>query len=230
MDTCLAGWNAVVNYLVGAAFGPGGSGHFPNETITDWLMNADIGTLENLMQSYGIDYGYTYTPPPGYTMPLPSGATDLKSPAARAGLCQHWQTCYTPPSEYSTVSLNPAIGVRLAWDRWNNVYVYLFLSTSPGISVTVGNIRIRDEAEWKEIESLAADQQELATQTFLRGKSDGTCLSGGVGACLAQNGSDSYALEGGFAFAPALSMEMSVGGMLYDAGSPKPWAWQRWFR
>jgi len=96
MDTCLAGWNAIVNYLVGAAFGPGGSGHFPNETITEWLMNADIGTLENLMGSYGIDYGYTWSPPQGYFVPGPSGAIDSKSPKARTGMCQYWQSCYEP--------------------------------------------------------------------------------------------------------------------------------------
>ena len=66
MDTCLSAWNSVTSYLFGTAFGPGGSGHFPNEMVSDWLANADIGTLEKVMQNFGIDYGYVYTPPQGY--------------------------------------------------------------------------------------------------------------------------------------------------------------------
>ena len=96
MDTCIAGWNAVVNYLAGAAYGPGGSGEFPNATVADWLMNADISTLEKLMGSYAIGYGYTWTPPQGYFTSGWRGGTDLKSPAARAGVCQYWQGCYEP--------------------------------------------------------------------------------------------------------------------------------------
>jgi len=96
MDTCIAGWNAVVNYLAEAAYGPGGSGEFPNATVADWLMNAEISTLEKLMASYGIGYGYTWTPPQGYSMSGWRGGTDLKSPAVRAGVCQYWQGCYEP--------------------------------------------------------------------------------------------------------------------------------------
>lgn len=94
MDTCVAGWNAVVNYLTGAAYCPGCSGNFPNELVNDWLLNADIGTLENLMEVMGIDYGYTWTPPQGYA--TSSGAMSLRSPEARAGVCQYWQSCFEP--------------------------------------------------------------------------------------------------------------------------------------
>ena len=90
METCLSAWNSVSNYLFGAAFGPGGSGHFPNELISDWLANADISTLENLMQSYGIEYGYTYAPP--------ARISELTLPISRAenATCQYWQSCYEP--------------------------------------------------------------------------------------------------------------------------------------
>ena len=228
MDTCLAGWNAVTNYLAGAAYGPGGSGHFPNELVNDWLLNADIGTLENLMEVMGIDYGYTWTPPQGYAMP--SGGMSLRSPEARAGVCNYWQNCYQPPAEYSSVSLSLGAGVRLTWDRWDNVYVYFLMSTYPGGSVTAGNIRIKSEGEWADIEDLAVDEQELATQAFLGGSGHGTCLAAGVAACVAQSTYGDYALEGGFALPPGLSMDETIGGILYDANSEWPWFWQRWYR
>ena len=88
MVTCLSAWNSVANYLYGAAFGPGGSGNFPNELVSDWLANADIGMLENLMKSYGIDYGFVYAPP---ILPSRSGPRKYNKGAAT---CQYWQGCY----------------------------------------------------------------------------------------------------------------------------------------
>jgi len=96
MDTCVAGWNAVVNYLSSVTYGAGGNGQFPNKETTEWLMNADIATVEGLMRAYGIDYGYTWAPPQGYQASSWSGRRDLKSPEARAEVCDYWQSCYEP--------------------------------------------------------------------------------------------------------------------------------------
>ena len=86
----------MANYLYGAAFGPGGSGHFPNETVSDWLENADISTLENLMEVFGIGYGYTYTPPA--TTSSSSGQSWGNNGITHysVGVCQYWQSCYEP--------------------------------------------------------------------------------------------------------------------------------------
>lgn len=230
METCLSAWTAVANYLSGAAFGPGGSGHFPNELVSDWLANADIGTLENLMDVFGIGYGYTFTPPQGYSSHVPSGAKNLGSPEARAELCQYWQSCYSPPAEYSSIGGNVFIGARVIWDRWDNVYVYFHLSGAPGVSVTAGNIRVSENGEPKEIESLAIDEQEAATEAFLNGTSDGGCGSMGVAACIVGNSAGNYAVEGGFAFPPGLSTDVGYGAMLYNANAPNPWFWQQWFK
>jgi len=92
MDTCVAAWSAVTNYLSGAAFGAGGSGQFPNELVSDWLANADIGTLENLMDVFGIGYGYTFTPPQGYSSSYPTRNARRVS----ENLCDYWESCYEP--------------------------------------------------------------------------------------------------------------------------------------
>ena len=227
MDTCVAAWNAVTNYMDGVFFG---TGVFPDEAVNDWLMNADIATLEKLMKGWGISYGYTWTPPQGYTASRWSGGKSLTSPEFTAGMCNYWQNCYQPPTQYGSISINLWVGVRITWDRWDNVYLYLLMSSSPGVSVTAGNIRKKDEGEWQETEGLAVDEQELATQAFLGGSGHGTCLSAGVAACLAQNSYGGYALEGGFALPPGVSVDESFGGLLYDAGSDRPWPWQRWYR
>ncbi len=224
LETCLSAWNSVANFLYGASFGPGGSGHFPNELVSDWLANADIGMLENLMKSYGIGYGYVYTPPQRYSVPT------ARRSGARQEMCQYWQSCYAPPAEYSSIGGNIFVGPRIIWDRWDNVYLYFHLSSSPGVSVTAGNIRVHDSGGTKEIESLAVDEQETAVEAFLTGASDGGCISIGVAGCVAGNSTRSYAVEGGFAFPPGLGTDVGYGIMLYNANSHTPWFWQQWFK
>ena len=126
LETCLSAWNSVANFLYGASFGPGGSGHFPNELVSDWLANADIRMLENLMKSYGIDYGYVYTPS---TIPSRSGPRNNNRGKAT---CQYWQACYEPvvtreemkPDAFSAGISGSAAGVyyvtigeELVWNR-----------------------------------------------------------------------------------------------------------------
>lgn len=88
LDTCLSALNSVGNYLAEQAYNSGGN--FPNATFNDWLMNADIAMLENLMAMYRIDYGYTFTPP---RPAAPSGPPG--QPISR-DTCQYWQPCYEP--------------------------------------------------------------------------------------------------------------------------------------
>ncbi len=88
LDTCLSALNSVGNYLAEQAYNSGGN--FPNATFNDWLMNADIAMLENLMAAYRIGYGYTFTPPRPVTPSGPPG-----QPISR-NICQYWQPCYEP--------------------------------------------------------------------------------------------------------------------------------------
>ena len=213
LQTCLDGWNAVVNYLAGAAFGPGGSGNFPNEMVSDWLVNADIGTLENLMQSYGIDYGYVYTPPVNY-----SGLTPRKA-GSRGEICQYWQSCYDPVAEYSVIGGNlPLIlpvGPTFIWDQWGNIYFSITAAPTRGVGIYAGNVKIKDEGEWKNIEDLAVDRQEKAVEDFLTGWGDGGYAAMGVGGCLTGNSTGNYALQMGFA-TPGASPYLGYTWLIYD--------------
>jgi len=96
MDTCVAAWNAVVNYIDGVVFGPGGSGDFPNAGVNEWLLNADIATLESLMEAWGIGYGYTWNPPAEYATSGRYGRRNLRSRGAMAEVCHYWQSCFEP--------------------------------------------------------------------------------------------------------------------------------------
>ena len=100
MDTCVAAWNAVMNYMDGVFFG---TGDFPDEAVNDWLMNADITLLEKLMESWGISYGYTWTPLQSYIASGSSGGKSLTSPEFTAGMCDYWQSCYQPVTDYIAI-------------------------------------------------------------------------------------------------------------------------------
>ncbi len=73
-----------------------GTGDYPNEAVNDWLMNADIATLEKLMEGWGISYGYTWTPPARYVTSDRDSRRNLKSPEAMAEVCHYWQSCFEP--------------------------------------------------------------------------------------------------------------------------------------
>ena len=224
LQTCLSAWNSVANFIYGAAFGPGGSGHFPNETISDWLVNADIGTLENLMQSFGIEYGYIYAPPQGYFIPAPRGARDLRSQEARSEFCQYWQSCYDPVSDYSSVGVNAPfllpVGLSLAWDDWGNIYLSITLAPAKGFGVYAGNVKAKDDGKWKNIEDLAVDEQEQVVEGFLTGRGSGGCIALILGGCIAGgNQTEIYAWQGGFA-APGIGPYIGYTWLIHDENNP----------
>ena len=235
MDTCVAGWNAVVNYLTGAAYCPGCSGNFPNELVNDWLLNADIGTLENLMEVMGIDYGYTWTPPQGYAASGWRGGKSLRSPEFRAGMCDYWQSCYDPVGEYATVGINVLLpylpiapGAALIQDDWGNIYVNFNASTSPGVGAYVGSIVVVTDTGLKDIEDLAVDQREAVVERSLSGVGMSGCAAFGTGGCVGWDFGKTLAFEGGVA-SPGTGLSVGKTFLIYDKGSSQPWSFPSLF-
>ena len=179
MHTCVAGWNAVVNYLSSVTYGAGGNGQFPNEKTTEWLMNADIATLEGLMRAYGIDYGYTWTPPQRYQALNQSGRRNLKSPEARAEVCDYWQSCYQPATDHYifTAKLLGPVAIRVIWDDFGNLYIGGLASTMPGVSLLRGDANIASGDAMLDIGELPVNMREAVLQESLVGPGAG--FSGG---------------------------------------------------
>ena len=227
LQTCLDGWNAVVNYLYGAAFGPGGSGNFPNETVSDWLANADIGTLENLMQSYGIDYGYAYAPPQGYSGRAPTGAEDLRGPVARAEVCYYWQGCYQPATDYTSISFRVygPIGGKVIRDDFGNLYLGVQFSIMPGIGIYRGDANIAHSNGTTDVAELAVDLREAALQDALTGIGSGGSAAWYLGGSVSGNPRGDRFYEAGAA-TRGISADITYMWLVYNAGSSSPWIWQ----
>ena len=224
METCLSAWNSVANYLFGAAFGPGGSGYFPNELISDWLANADIGTLENLMKSYGIGYGYTYTPPAGYSVRPYSGAMNMESPEARAEMCQYWQSCYQPATDYYifTIRLYGPVAFRALSDDFGNLYVGVQFSTMPGVSLFRGDANFASGDTLVDLSELPVNLRENALQESLVGAAAG--FSGGfkgLGGSWSGNLTKDRFYEAGIA-TKGLSVDLSYTWLIFDSGITSP--------
>jgi hypothetical protein len=224
METCLAGWSALYNFLMGAAYGPGGSGHFPNETVTDWLLNADIGTLENLMEVMGIDYGYTWTPPQGYTAPGWRGGRDLKGPEARAEVCDYWQSCYQPATDYIVMAfrLPGPLSGKVILDNFGNLYIGLQRSSTPGYSLFLGDANVTRGRYRIDISEFPPEQRESILENALTGVSIG--ITGGwkgVGGSISDNPNGDTFYEVGVA-SRGLSVDISYMWLIYDAGNSSP--------
>ena len=215
MVTCLSAWNSVANYLYGAAFGSGGSGNFPNETVSDWLANADIGTLENLMESYGIGYGYTYTSPQGYSVPALRDGEDLGSQESKAELCQYWKECYYPVTDYTTIFVSYYIGGKIIRDDFGNWYLNAHFSSMPSVGLMRGDINIPSSIYYKDIADLAVDQRELIVQSALQGWGGGANVSMGLGLGIGSNPSNDIFYEGGVSL-PGFAGEFGYTWLIFD--------------
>jgi len=216
METCVAAWNAVVNYVDGVFYQSGSYGDYPNEGILEWLMNADIVTLEKLMEEWGISYGYTWSPPQGYFVSGWRGGNDLKSPEARATGCDYWQSCYYPATDYATAFVSYFVGVKLIQDNFGNWYFNLHFSAMPGAGLVIGDLNVpAPDGTYRDVSDLAVDQRELVVQESLQGWGGGASASIVLGGGIASNPHNDLFYEGGWSF-PGVTSEFGYTWLIFD--------------
>ncbi|MEZ4589987.1 MAG: RHS repeat-associated core domain-containing protein [Chloroflexota bacterium] len=210
LDQCILGWNSIVNRMSEISYGPNGTGADYNDFVNYLLENATIDQIEGIMRGYEIDYGYTWEP---YESPGSGGFSNGYNWTHAGNLtCQYWQSCYDPVSEYSAVG---ALGFRVIRDDWGNIYFSANASTSPGFEVMVGDIKIMDEGDWKDVEDLSVDQQEDAVKDFLTGWGTSSCAGMGVSVCGSSNPAGNKSREFGFS-TPGISGSVGYTWLIYD--------------
>lgn len=177
-------------------------------------MNADIATLEALMKGYGIDYGYTFSPPAPATTSGPPG-----KPVSR-DTCQYWQDCYDPVSDYygGSFALYLLSGAIIE-DEYGNRYFNGSLTTNPGISLILyGDIQLRRNGSYRAVEDLSVDQRELAVKESLKGTGASVCGTYFVQGCLGSNSAGDRFWQLGLGYPPGISFSTGY-TVLYAEGS-----------
>jgi hypothetical protein len=170
--------------------------------LENWLQNADIDALKAIMAFYD-DQIETVRP---------EGASGTRS-ADRYNVCQYWQECYDPPTEYVALTLNAqGVDATLLRDQWGNIYFNLHSAFFWGASITTGSVEL-DNAD---LESLTVEQQEIAAQDALTGFGSTACASGAFTGCYGRSEGNQL-FEGGLSF-PPFGFDINTGytQLIYD--------------
>jgi len=123
------------------------------------------------------------------------------------------------------------LGGSIIIDDFGNVYINFHLASTPGASLTRGDVYVNNSqssifGEVHSVNELSVDEQEAVIQEALTGGSS-TILSAGhvVGAGVVTSFSGQYVLVNGGLYTPGVAADLGYSFLFYDHGATRPFPW-----